>query len=267
VARPRQRAVVGVSVPQGLVAHLKALAVQPEVVGPHARLGLVWAAVTLVALFAGPVWLAVWLAPVAGVAAIQAAASWRRRSRSPAAVLAGVGAALITLAAAAGPLVAAVAVTAVGVAAFANALVPGGRHSDPALTLAITGALGLAGAAPVLVRGDGLIPALVLLTFASVHDAGAYVVGSGAATAWEGPAAGMASIGAVTLAVAAVFVPPFRGASPWLLGALAAGLAALGPYLGSALLGDRRARVPALRRMDSLLLLGPLWALAAAALI
>ena len=266
MARPRQRGVVSVPV-QGVVSHVKALAVHPEVVGPHARLGVVWAFFTLAALFGGAVWLALWLAPVAGVAAVQAAASWRRRSRSPAALLAGVGAALITLAAAAGPLVTAVAVTAVGVAAFANALVPGGRYSDPALTLAIAGALGLAGAAPVLVRGEGLIPALVLLTFAGVHDASSYVVGTGAATDWEGPAAGVASIAAVTLAVAAVFVPPFRGATRWALGALAAVLAPLGPYVGSALLGDRRARVPALRRLDSLLLLGPLWALAAAALL
>ncbi|MDP9070612.1 MAG: hypothetical protein M3N68_04890, partial [Actinomycetota bacterium] len=193
--------------------------------------------------------------------------SWRRRSRRPAALLAGAGAGLITVAGAGGPVATAVVVTLVGLAAFGNALVPGGRHTDPALTLAIAGALGLAGAAPVLLRGDGLIPALVLLAFASVHDASAYVVGSGATTAWEGPAAGIASIGAVTLAVAAVFVPPFPAAAPWLLGALAAVLAPLGPYLGCALLGDRRRRVPALRRLDSLLLLGPLWALAAAVAI
>jgi hypothetical protein len=227
----------------------------------------VWAVCTYAALLAGPVWLAVWLAPVSGVAAIQAAASWRRRPRAPAALLAGTGAAVITLAAAGGPLVAGVALTAVALATVANALVPGGRHADPALTLAIAGALGLASGALVLLRGDGLLPALVLLTFASVHDASAYVVGSGAATPWEGPGAGAASIGAVTLAVAAVFVPPFRGAAPWLLGLAAAVLAPLGPYLGCALLGDRRARVPALRRLDSLLLLGPLWALAAVLLL
>jgi hypothetical protein len=33
------------------------------------------------------------------------------------------------------------------------------------------------------------------------------------------------------------------------------------------LLGDRRARVPALRRLDSLLVLGPLWTLLALVLV
>ncbi|MDP9069989.1 MAG: hypothetical protein M3N68_01625, partial [Actinomycetota bacterium] len=83
-ARPRPVA-AEVDQPPRLVAQLKQLAVQPEVVGPHARLGLVWAIVTFAALFAGPLWLAAWLAPVAAVGAIQAAASWRRRSRRPAA--------------------------------------------------------------------------------------------------------------------------------------------------------------------------------------
>ena len=268
VRAPRAHpAAVAAPASEGVLGQLKGLAVHPEVVGPHARLGVIWAVLAFTAVLAGPLWVAVLLAPVAGVAATQAAASWRRRPRRPAPLLAGTGAALVTLAAAGGPLVVAVVLTLVAVAVVGNAMVPGGRHADPVLTLAIAGAVGLACCALVLLRRDGVIPALVLLAFASVHDASAYVVGSGAATPWEGPAAGAASIGAVTLAVAAVFVPPFRGATPWLLGLLAAVLAPLGPYVGSALLGERRARVPALRRLDSLLLLGPLWALAAAQLL
>jgi hypothetical protein len=41
----------------------------------------------------------------------------------------------------------------------------------------------------------------------------------------------------------------------------------LGPLAGSALLGDRDASAPALRRLDSLFLLGPIWAWSAAALL
>ena len=44
-------------------------------------------------------------------------------------------------------------------------------------------------------------------------------------------------------------------------------LAPFGPVAGSALLGDRTAHAPALRRLDSLLILGPIWAWSAAALL
>ncbi|HEX2064347.1 MAG TPA: hypothetical protein VHE80_07990 [Acidimicrobiales bacterium] len=252
----------------GPLARFHALAVRPQVVGPHARLGMVWAAVTFVALVAGAAWLAVWMALHAGLAALQAAHTWRRRERYPASGLAGVGAAVVVVGAAAGPVPAAAAAGVVVVAIFLNGLVPGGRHTDPLATALITLAVAAAAAGPVLLRvEEGFLPAMVLFTYAGVHDASAYVVGSGASTNWEGPAAGMASIGAVTLAVAAVLVPPFRGASPVLLGALAAVLAPLGPYMGSLLVRDGHARVPALRRLDSLLLLGPLWSLVAALLL
>lgn len=140
---------------------------------------------------------------------------------------------------------------------------PPQRHASPLLTAGLAAAFGMAGAAPVLLRGDGLIPVFVLLSFVHVYDAGAYVVGSGAALAWEGPAAGVVSIAAVTLAVAAVLSPPFRGATPWLFGLLAAALTPLGPLAAARLIGDRPVRMPAVRRLDSLLVVGPLWALAA----
>ncbi|MGH9155255.1 MAG: hypothetical protein ACRD1K_05275, partial [Acidimicrobiales bacterium] len=136
--------------------------------------------------------------------------------------------------------------------------------ADPVLTGVIALLAGLAAAGPVLLRRDGVAAAMVLLAYAAVYDTGAYVVGTGADHAWEGAVAGILSIGAVTLAVAAILVPPFRGASPWLLGGLAAVAAPAGPLVGSALLGDRRVAAPALRRLDSLLILGPLWALVAA---
>ena len=131
--------------------------------------------------------------------------------------------------------------------------------------------LGLAGAAAVLLReATGLVPVLVLLAYAMVYDAGTYVVGSGAASAWEGPAAGIAATGTVTLAVAALAAPPFTGASPWLLGLLAAVLVPVGPVIGFALCGsggDTNPRLPALRRLDSLLVLGPVWSAVAARLL
>jgi CDP-diglyceride synthetase len=126
--------------------------------------------------------------------------------------------------------------------------------------------IGLSAASPVLLRGLGVAAPLALFAFAAAHDMGAYVVGTGAASDWEGPIAGIASILCVTLFVA-VLVPSFRGASPFLLGLVAAVLAPLGPLAASVILGDREARAPALRRLDSLLLLGPVWAWLAAVLL
>lgn len=247
----------------GWLATLRALEERPRVVGPHARLGVVWFALLMAALAAGRIGLVVLLAPCAGLAALQAARSRRAHPR-PSAPVAAAGATLLVVAAALGP-------AAVGVVAFAlvgtvvaGVVVGGNAKVEPGLTLLVAGAVGLAAASPVLLLRDGIVPVLVLLTYAAVHDASAYVVGTGAGSAWEGPAAGAASIVAVTLGVAAVLVPPFRGATPWLLGGLAIVLAPLGPYAASALMGDRRANVPALRRIDSLLVLAPIWCLVAA---
>lgn len=251
---------------QGLLARLRALEERPHVVGPHARLGLVWFLVLAVALAAGRLGLVLVLAPCAGLAALQAVRSRRVHPR-PSAPVAGVGAALLVVAAAAGPVaVGVVAVVLVGTVA-AGVVVGGVTKVEPAITLLAAGVIGLAGASPVLLLRNGLVPVLVLLTFAAVHDASAYLVGTGAGSAWEGPAAGAASIVCVTLGVAAVLVPPFRGATPWILGGIAIVLAPLGPYAASALMGDRRANVPALRRIDSLIVLAPVWCLVAALLL
>jgi hypothetical protein len=93
----------------------------------------------------------------------------------------------------------------------------------------------------------------------TVFDSSAYLIGTGAPNRWEGAVAGVASIIALTLFVAAVLEPPFTGASPWLLGGATALLAPLGPVLGRWVPGDKTAPVPALRRLDSLFLAGPAW--------
>lgn len=175
----------------------------------------------------------------------------------------GLAAVAVTLAGVGG--LGAVAVTAGGVlvAAFAVAAWKQGRTSELLVASAVAIVVGGAAAAPVLLRATGLAPVLVLFAYAMAYDSGAYLVGSGSASPWEGLAAGVAATGTVTLTVAAVLVPPFQGPTPWVLGALAAALVPLGPLAGSALLGDPTARAPALRRLDSLLVLAPVWALTA----
>lgn len=224
--------------------------------GPHVRLGLAWALATTVALTAGPVPLAVWLAPVAGLAAAQTARTYRRRPERPEIAAAGAGAALVVVASAAGPVGTVVGLAAAAAVAFART----GKHIAPVRSLATSAPIGLAAAAPVVLRSDGFGHAFVLVALLWAYDSGNYVVGTGAGNRWEGPVAGIASVFAVSLAVAVVFAPPFEGARPWVFGALVAVTAPLGEHAADRLLGDRDAHVPVLRRIDSLLVAGPAFA-------
>ncbi|HEX9970408.1 MAG TPA: MoaD/ThiS family protein [Acidimicrobiales bacterium] len=237
----------------GAVEEQAAADVDPGPDGPHVRLGLLWAVVTTAAAAGGPVVLALWLAPVAGLAAAQAARTWRRSPERADIAVAGGAAAVVVLGAAVGPVGLAAGVVVAAAAALLRAAPP----VLPVRTLVPALAMGLAGAAPVVLRTRGFGHAFVLLALVWAYDAGDYVVGTGAHNAWEGPAAGIAAVAAVTLAAAVVFVPPFEGVLPWLFGAVAAGSAPFGHRLASMVLGDRDARVPVVRRLDSLLAAGP----------
>ena len=243
-----------------------ALSVVPAVDAvPHVTLGALWGVVTFVAAVAAAPVLAIWLAAAAALAGAQAARSWRKQPAGPTVAVAAAGAGVLPLAAAAGP------AFLVG-AALAVALVsllwrPESRRAAPVPSLVCALGPGLAAAGPVLLRTQGTAQAIVLLSYIAVYDASAFLVGSGATREWEGPAAGVAFIFAVTLAVAAILVPPFSGAKPWVLGLLAAGLAPVGPVVATRMIGDPKTRVPALRRLDSLLVAGPVWTLAALLLL
>jgi len=229
---------------------------------PHGRIGLAWAIVTIAATIAGPLWIAGWLGLSAFVGACQAAGTRRAMVIHPPPWLAG----LISLA----PPVAAVFGTryVVGVIVALGTLAilvrtfvahrPGAQ--DLALAMMIGVATGSAVAAMALTREVSTPAALFLLACACTYDAGAYLVGTGASAAWEGPLAGVVALIPVTILAAVVLVPPFPSGTPLALGLLAAVLAPLGPLLGTALLGRQDADAPGLRRLDSLILLAPAWA-------
>lgn len=237
---------------------------------------------SVVALIAGPMWVAVWLAPAAGLAAGSAVRSWQggragsddkpagSRSRlgsvQPPVPLAAAAAALVTVAAAVGPLpaVAAAVFVVCGIVAGA-AFGPLGRP-DVARRAAIVLLPALAAGGLILSRAQSTASGGALLAMACAYDSAAYLIGTDAKYSWEGPLAGLASIAALTILIAAILAPPFRGDSPWILGCLAAVSAPLGPVVARYLVKDPSARVPALRRLDTLLLLGPVWAVAAAVL-
>ncbi|HEX2038272.1 MAG TPA: hypothetical protein VHF47_00925 [Acidimicrobiales bacterium] len=235
---------------------------------PHVRLGLLWAATTAAAATAGPFVLAPWLAAVAGVAALQSVRQVKgkgkgRRRRRPDRAGAAAAAVLPPLGAALGPLGAAAGLVA-GVTAGA---LLGTARGRVVRTLSFGLPFGLAAAAPVVLRTRGLAEAGTLLALVWAFDAGDYVVGVGAGKRWEGPAAGLAGMAVVTLCAAAVLVPPFEGASAWVLGGLAAALAPIGPVVVSGLLGSSKSDVPAARRLDSLVLAGPAFAAGALVLL
>jgi hypothetical protein len=243
-------------------------AAPPE--GAHVRLGVAWALLTVAATAAGPAWVALWMAPTAALAA---GSAWRRpgadlerRRGLDGAWVAMAAAGVVTLVSAAGLVatVGAAAVTAVTVGAWAAARP--GRGPGPARAVLTSLLPAAAASGLVLSRAHGQTAGLVLVAVVCGYDAMAYLMGSGP-DAWDGIIAGVAWIVALTLLVAAVLVPPFAGARASVLGATAAVLAPLGPVVARRLTGAGPSPAPALRRLDSLLLLGPAWALGAAILL
>ncbi|HUP84739.1 MAG TPA: hypothetical protein VM143_03635 [Acidimicrobiales bacterium] len=233
-----------------------------DVDGPRVRLGLAWAAIAVLAILLGPVTTSLVFAAVTLGAAGQACRSWRRQSRRPCRPVAVIGAFACALAGGVGPV--AVVAVAAGTAVAAVAATQrrwGGREGDARLTIAIGVLVGVGAASPAVIRDRlGVVAALSFLAWILTIDASMFIVGSGASNRWEGIVAGAASAGAIAIAVAAVLVPPFRGVSPWLLGAVAAMGVPAGTMAATMLVGRDEAPVPALRRLDAYLVVGPVWA-------
>jgi hypothetical protein len=98
----------------------------------------------------------------------------------------------------------------------------------------------------------------------SAYEVGDYLVGSGARNAFEGPIAGAAAVLVVQFSISVLgLVEPFTISNGLLFAALAAVLCPLGQITASLVLPSVRAKAPAMRRLDSLILLGPVWALEA----
>jgi hypothetical protein len=139
----------------------------------------------------------------------------------------------------------------------------GGRAASLGiLWLSIVPSVGAA--SMVLVRGESRVSAMVLFLLVSAYEMGDFVVGSGATNPVEGPLAGITTALLIGFPLAVLLVEPFDGAGAVLLG-FAAAACPLGQIAASGLLPDAASSAPALRRIDTLLILGPLWAAASAA--
>jgi hypothetical protein len=243
------------------------LAVVYDIEGPRVRLGIAWFFLEMVALVFGVYALALLFAVTAGLAALQTARTFRLVGGRPHRELAGAGAAALVIAAAIDTGVLGVALIGLGVGAVlvARGMAATDRRIVPlaaaGLTVRASLFVGLAAASVVETARFSIGGVAALLLIVAAYEVGDYIVGSGANNAFEGPVAGAAAIVVVTFAVTALGVDPFTFPNSFALAALAAVLCPVGQLMASLILPSVRAPASALRRLDSLLLLAPIWAI------
>ncbi len=240
--------------------------------GPRIRLGVVWFVSVFVALVIGralgdfPL-VGVVYAAVAAVAAGQVVEVWVG-ARARLLRWCAMGIALVTglsasfgAGATGGALVGAVVV---GILAGASQVFLR-RPVLPATALVLQASLptGFVAASVILTMRYEIGAGVVLLAMVMAFDLGDFLIGSGAGSLLEGPVAGAIVIALVAAVAAIIGAPPFHGALVWAFAAGAIVLCPLGQVVASWLLPDATTRASALRRLDSLLVLGPAWAFAA----
>jgi hypothetical protein len=231
--------------------------------GPRVRMGVAWFVLAVAAAWAGMVAVAVLFGLVAGVAGLQTAAAWRRAGVRGNQLLAGVGALVVTLVAMFG-----IAITGAALVVFVTAAVvvaylqPGRAPAWLRATITVRSGyfVALAASSAVFIdRTDGAA-LITLIVLVSGYEVGDFLVGTGASNPVEGPVAGIAAVIVLTFAVSVFEFPPFEAGSAWVFGGLVAVLAPLGRFAAPILMPEPDARVPALRRLDSYLLVTPVWA-------
>ena len=246
-----------------------AYAVVHHVDGPKVRLGVLWFAATSIACLVSRPLLAVLLAVAAACAADQVVRIHEQAiTTSLRDVLVDLPRLITVLGAASMPLAAAVgsdtllaAIAATTVVSFA---VIGGRGVLPVFASL---QLGVAAASPLLLHRLGTAAALFLLLLVAAYDAGDFLVGTGAGTTWEGPAAGVAAVAVVGFATTVLTPRPLLEEGAAALALVVALLAPLGPPLASMLVGNGATPARYVRRLDSLLIAGPVAAYLLAALL
>lgn len=242
-----------------------------DVDGPRIRLGILWFLGALPAVAIGQQTTAAVFGGAAALAARQTARAWKaapwQADLVTALAVVPVVAALAghTQAFGALALVAVVAVFAGFYAPAAGLRGSAGRGAASGALVAAIVPAALAAVSMVLVRGVSPDAAVVLFGLASVYEVGDFIVGSGGSTAIEGPLAGIAAFIVVAFPMALLLVEPFDVMKMPLVG-IAAVSCPVGQWIASAVLPSPGAKAPALRRIDTLILLAPLWAAASGAL-
>ncbi len=229
------------------------------------RLGLLWFVLGLVALILNVFVAAVLFAVVAGFAAHQAALTWQREREPVQVVTAVVAAAGFPLAAAFSHVTAGFWVLLFTVGSLAAALVRTDKDELPmrevAYTLQSSLFVGLAAASPILAFHEDKLAALVLFVFVAAYDCGDFLVGAGSRSSIEGPIAGALAVAACSFSLQVMSPEPFVGAVAWIYGIAVMIFAPVGQVAASAMLARWTDRVPALRRLDTLIVVGPIFLL------
>ena len=243
--------------------HGRRLAVVYDIEPPHVRLGIAWFVLVVVSLALGVLALAVVFSLAAALAAYQSARCWRLRAPNRpdqhlAALIAGAMGMAATF-----------SVGAVGAAILLGVVLAVFRaFTDTRAPVVLTASRtllcslwpGAAAAGMVTSYRFEVWTAVALLLAVSAYETGDYLVGSGSRTKFEGPIAGGVATMVVVLTVAAVGLPPFEISNALQFGLLGAALCPAGQVVGSLVLPAAAAPAPALRRLDSWLLLAPTWA-------
>ena len=240
-------------------------AVAYDVEGPRVRMGLLWFGLVVAALVLGPIALVPLYSVMAALAGYQSARAWRGVGSGADPWLAGLGAGAIAGSAAFGiGLVGLSVLVLCGLAVIVGAIEVGRRSpvfeaAGTTVQCALFVGFAAASVALTLRLEIGAVATLVLLV--SAYEAADFVVGSGASSSIEGPIAGIVTMAVVTGVIAVLRVPPFDGAAVYVFGGFAAVCCPLGQLAGSAILPRADAKALGLRRLDSLIVLGPVWVL------
>ncbi len=231
------------------------------------RLAVVWVLAVIASLAVEPLrpyGLAILYAVVAGVAAMSVVDAWHEVRTGSDRWVAALGASTLPVLATQGARALGAGLVVLVVAAVTTAARREDRHMamlDAAgHTVLSAGLCGGAAASLVLLADYEIGAVIILLVYLMVYDASDYLVGSGASSGVEGPIAGGLFIAAVTLLMAVTEVPPFGGTDIWNFAVVAAVACPAGQLLASAMLPSADARAPALRRLDSVLVVAPVWA-------
>ena len=237
---------------------------QPETTPFGMTGGVAWFSVQAIAMWFGLWPLAVVFTVAAGLAAGQTARAWTSADEHadvPLALLIGSLAPLAaaTHTAAFGALfVAGVVVSILGASVQRSADTPPLR--DAGFTIQSWMPTAIASGSMIFAYRYEVGAAVWLLCLVSIYDAGHYSFGAGSDRAWGGPFAGIAGIGVVAFALVIVGVPPHDPSAAGRFAVGAAFLIPAGVALGSLVLPGPGARAGAFRRLDSLMVAGPLWA-------
>jgi hypothetical protein len=114
----------------------------------------------------------------------------------------------------------------------------------------------VAATSAVVARSQGFSEGVTFLIAICLFDLANFATGTGPRGGAVGAVFSVLTLAVWAVFVSAVVVPPFSGHSAWILMGMVAVLAPAGVYLASAVAGRP---LPALRRLDSLVLAGPAW--------